>query len=260
MQERVQARARLGDDVPAEHGEVVGPGITRGDHRGGALERHQLVGRDANGRPVGKHVRMQVDQPGHDELAVGIQHAAGPRHGNVRIDCLDEAEADPHVAPGAQVLARVEHLAALDHQVELVGGPVAARSGRGTRRLDADVTAKEPADRRNPRRESSVIPPTSLEDLACETVRSGRHQIGRRSRSGPSARTTRMMPGRRNAAPVTGARSRSSHGSRGGPGPACGGRTRPEGSVYRRGGEFARRGVTMTDPERIDPSRTALIA
>ncbi len=62
VHERVEARARLRHDGAAEGGEVVGAGVARGDQRGGGLERHQLVGRNADGGAVGKDVGVQVDR------------------------------------------------------------------------------------------------------------------------------------------------------------------------------------------------------
>ena len=63
---------------------------------------------------------MQVDQAGRHQLAAGVEHAQRARRRNVGFDRLDQAVADADVALAAQLLARVEHVAALDHQVELV--------------------------------------------------------------------------------------------------------------------------------------------
>ena len=72
---------------------------------------------------------MQIDQPGSDQLARCIEQALGARRRNVGFDRLDHAVADADVALAAQVLARVEHVAALDDQIELV-----VRAHRGERR------------------------------------------------------------------------------------------------------------------------------
>ncbi len=74
---------------------------------------------------------MQVDQPGRDQLAGGIEHALRARRRDVALDRLDQAEADADVALAAQRLARIEHVAALDDEVELV-----VRPHGGARRAD----------------------------------------------------------------------------------------------------------------------------
>ena len=75
---------------------------------------------------------MQVDQPGRHQLAAGIEHAQRARRRDVGLDRLDQAIADADVAPAAQRLARIEHVAALDHEIELVvrphGGAVPGRA------------------------------------------------------------------------------------------------------------------------------------
>ncbi len=123
VHEGVEARARLRDDVAAEDGEVVGARVARRHRGGGALERHQLVGRNADRRAVGEDMRVEVDQARHHQAPGGVQHARRARRRNVRFDRLDHAVAHAHVAPAAQALARIEHFAALDHQVELVVRP-----------------------------------------------------------------------------------------------------------------------------------------
>ena len=84
------------------------------------LEGHQLVGRNADGRAVGIDVRVQVDEAGRDELAAGVEHAQRALGRDIGLERLHHAVADADVAPAAQPLARVEHLAALDDEVELV--------------------------------------------------------------------------------------------------------------------------------------------
>jgi hypothetical protein len=64
---------------------------------------------------------MQVDQAGHDQFARGVDglQRAGIR--NFRLDRFHHAPADADVALAPQRLAGIEHVAALDHQIELVG-------------------------------------------------------------------------------------------------------------------------------------------
>ena len=120
VDEGVQAAARRGHHVAAEGGEVVRARVARRHQRGGALERNQLVGRDADRRAVRIDVGVQIDEPRQHQLAGGVEHAVGARRRNVGLDRRDLAEAEADVALAAQLLRRVEQLAALDHQVELV--------------------------------------------------------------------------------------------------------------------------------------------
>ena len=129
VDERIEPRARLPDDVAAERREVVGAGVAARHAGGGALMRHQFVGRNADRRAIGKDMRMKIDQAGRHQLAGDVEQALGARRRNVGFERLDHAEADADVALAAQVLARVEHVAALDDQIELV-----VRSHRGERR------------------------------------------------------------------------------------------------------------------------------
>ena len=123
VQEGVHPRPRLCDDEPAQRGEIVHARIARRDDGGRALELHQFVGGNADSRAVRIDVGMQVDQSRRHQLAPGIEHAQRPRRGDVGLDRLDHAEADADVALAAQRLARIEHVAALDHEVELVVRP-----------------------------------------------------------------------------------------------------------------------------------------
>jgi hypothetical protein len=75
-------------------------------------------------------MRMQVDQPGSDQPARRVEQALGARRRNVGFDRLDQSIADADIALAAQVLARVEHVAALDDQIELV---VRTHRGEGRR-------------------------------------------------------------------------------------------------------------------------------
>src|SRR5258708_4826705 len=66
---------------------------------------------------------MQVDEAGRHQLAAGIDRTQRPRGRDIGFDRFDHAIADADVAPAAQRLARIEHLAALDHEIELVVRP-----------------------------------------------------------------------------------------------------------------------------------------
>ena len=122
------------DDEAAEGGEVVGAGIARRDAAWSCLECDQLVGRNADRRAVREDVRVQVDQARRHELAGGVEHAQRACGRDVGLERLDHAEADADVALAAQVLARIEHVAALDDEIELVvrphGGARTAAVGR----------------------------------------------------------------------------------------------------------------------------------
>src|SRR4051812_43734595 len=113
----------------AKRREIVCPCVACRDHCRRRLEGHQLVGRNAKGRTVWVHVRVEVDQARRDELSTCIEHAQRALGRDVRLECLDHAGADADVAPRPQLLARVEHLAALDEEVELVVRPHCGLNG-----------------------------------------------------------------------------------------------------------------------------------
>ncbi len=123
VDEGVEAGARLRRDEAAERREIIRAGIPRRDAGGGALVGHELVGGNADRRPVRVHVRVEVDQSRRDQLAGGIEHAQRARRRNLGFHRLDHAIADADIAPAAQRLARIEHIAALDHKIELVVRP-----------------------------------------------------------------------------------------------------------------------------------------
>jgi len=131
MHEGVEARARLRRDVAPEGGEIVRAGVAGGDHRRRALERDQLVRRDADRRAVRIDVRVQVDEPRQHQPAGGVEQARGSCHRNVRLDRFDPARADADVAPSAQLLARIEQLAALMTRSNLSSVP-SRRAPRGS--------------------------------------------------------------------------------------------------------------------------------
>ena len=68
-------------------------------------------------------MRMQVDEAGRRELAARVEHSQPAIGGDLALEGLDTTEADADVAPAAQVLARVENVGVLDHEVELVLRP-----------------------------------------------------------------------------------------------------------------------------------------
>ena len=116
VHEGVEARARLADDGAAEGGEVVGARVARRDQRRRALEGDQLVGGNADGRAVGEDVGVQVDEARRHELAGGVEHALSALSAGMSASSASiSAEADADIALGPEVLAGIEHLAALDH-------------------------------------------------------------------------------------------------------------------------------------------------
>ena len=123
VQEAQDAAARLGDDVMLERREVVRTGIAGTDVRGGGRVGHQFIGRQPDRRALREHMGMQVDQARCDELARRVEHLGGGRHCNVGLDSGDAGVADSDVATGMQVLARIDDVAALDDEVELVRPP-----------------------------------------------------------------------------------------------------------------------------------------
>ena len=126
VDEGVNPRPRLRHDVTAQRREIVDAGVARRHHRGGGLRLHQFVGGNADRRAVGIDVGMQIDQSRRHELARCVDGLGGARRRDLVLDRLDHAPANADVALAAQRLAGVEHVAALDHKVELV-----VRSHRG---------------------------------------------------------------------------------------------------------------------------------
>ena len=66
---------------------------------------------------------MQIDQAGRHQLARGIDGLGGTGGRNIVLDRLDHAPADADVALAPERLAGIQHVAALDHEVELVVRP-----------------------------------------------------------------------------------------------------------------------------------------
>ena len=123
VHEGIHPGAGLRRDVAPENREVVRARVAGGDHGGGGLVGHELVGGDADRRAVGEHVRMQVDEAGRYQLAARVEHAQRALRRDVGLQRFNHSEADSDVPPRAQLLARVQHLAAFDDQVELVVRP-----------------------------------------------------------------------------------------------------------------------------------------
>jgi hypothetical protein len=66
---------------------------------------------------------VQVDQSRRDKFAGRAQHLEALVGGNVLSDRLDHPVANADVPLGPQILAGVQHLTALDQEVELIVGP-----------------------------------------------------------------------------------------------------------------------------------------
>ena len=120
VHESVKPRAGLPHNEASEGGEIVRAGVARRNTGGGALVDDRLVRRNADGRPVGINMAVQIDQARRHQFAGGVDHAQRPCFRNLRLNRFDHAEADSDVAAAAQRLAGVEHVAAFDEQVELV--------------------------------------------------------------------------------------------------------------------------------------------
>src|SRR5215510_3783782 len=99
-------------------------------------------------------MRVQVDETWRHELARCIENAHGAGHGNVGLDRFDNAVADADIVLATERLARIEHLAAFDHQIELVlrshdgMGGTGKRSRRGGRSCSNEKLSPTPARRR----------------------------------------------------------------------------------------------------------------
>jgi hypothetical protein len=65
-------------------------------------------------------VAMQIDQPGRHQFARGVDGFGSASGGNIGLHRLDHPPANADVTFSPQRLAGVEHIAALDHEVELV--------------------------------------------------------------------------------------------------------------------------------------------
>src|SRR6267378_6128890 len=121
VHEGVNAAPRLRDDVVLERREGVGARIARAHISGGRGIGYELVRGEANRRDLRIDVSVHVDQAGQNEPAPRVQRLLRARLRDVRLQRRDHRVLDADVAPRAQPLARVEHFAAPDDEVELVG-------------------------------------------------------------------------------------------------------------------------------------------
>ena len=122
VHERVEPRAGRRDDKAPIGREVVRARVAGGHGRRGSLERHELVGGNADGGAVRKRVRVQIDEAGRHQPPGGVDDSERPLGGNIGLHDLDQAVANADVTHTAQALAGVEDVATLDQQVELVVG------------------------------------------------------------------------------------------------------------------------------------------
>jgi hypothetical protein len=99
---------------------------------------------------------MQINEARRDQLAAGVEDAERARCRDIGFERLDQPKADADVAPAAQRLARIEHVAASDDEIELV-----VRSHRGARRIGGGHC-------RN--RRGSAEKPTARDDRAFHRV------------------------------------------------------------------------------------------
>src|SRR6516164_1894767 len=83
----------------------------------------ELVGWDANSRAVRIDMSVEVDETRRHELPGSVEHAQRAGRGNFGLERFDDAVPDADVAPAPERLAWIEHLTALDHQIELVIRP-----------------------------------------------------------------------------------------------------------------------------------------
>ena len=72
---------------------------------------------------------VKIDESRRHQLAGGIQHLERAIRGNVGLHRFNHAVANADIAHAAKPLARVQHIAAFDQQIELV-----VRSHRGANR------------------------------------------------------------------------------------------------------------------------------
>ena len=152
VEEGVDARPRLRHDVAAQRRKIVDAGIAGRDQRGGALELREFVGGNADRRAIGVDMAVQVDQARRHQLAGGVDGLGRARRRNVVFDRLDHAPADADVAFAPQRLAGIEHVAALDDEIELVVRPHRGlRAGRPAPAAAADPDKARKLRRENPR-------------------------------------------------------------------------------------------------------------
>ena len=156
VDEGVDPGPRLRHDVTAQRREVVDAGIAGRNRRGGALKLRQFVGGNPDRRAIGVDVAVQVDQARRHQFARCVDRLRRARGRNLRLDRLDHAPANADVAFSAQRLAGIEHVAALDHEVELV-----VRAHRGVGRCGEarrhNAAAVDPVSARKFRRDNAAM-------------------------------------------------------------------------------------------------------
>ena len=81
---------------------------------------HKLVCPDTDRRAIGIDVSVEIDEAWRHELPGGVEHAQSAGRGNFGLERFDNPVADPDIARASERLAWIEHLAAFDHQIELV--------------------------------------------------------------------------------------------------------------------------------------------
>ena len=91
----VEACVQLGGDVAAEGCEAVRARVPRRHAGGSALIGDELVGGDANRRGVGIDVRVQVVEPGNDELSRRVEHAVSALGWYVSLERLNSPKRMP---------------------------------------------------------------------------------------------------------------------------------------------------------------------
>ncbi len=132
VEQRVDSRGRPVDDVLAETGERTGAARAAIEDRRDAGLEPDDIRIDAERNTVLVDVRMQVDQPGRDQLAPGVEHLAGLVWRDVRVDARDASVGDGDVAFRREVLRRIDDVAAGNQEIV---GLLSGRCLRRRRRL-----------------------------------------------------------------------------------------------------------------------------
>ena len=124
VDEGIDPRPRLRHDVASQRREIVDAGIARRDHGGGALELHQFVRGNADRRAVGVDMAVQIDEARASRACRWHRCVFKARAAGISGSI---ASTTPQRMPISRLplqrLAGIEHVAALDHQVELVVRP-----------------------------------------------------------------------------------------------------------------------------------------
>jgi hypothetical protein len=126
VDEREHARARPVDDLHLELREVAPSGAADVHERRLAAPERVAVGRHrapavAQVRVVlgaVEHVRVDVDEPRHDEQVRGVGHAFRARRVDALGDLDDPAAGDGDIPDGVDAVARVDHVSPANQQVD----------------------------------------------------------------------------------------------------------------------------------------------